>query len=465
MQARRPRANDTGLNAIFAGMKILLINPPRSPYNSILRYAPAEAKPFIHRKLIGPPLGLLTVAASVKEHEVFLFDMKGEYDLDPDTPPLPELTHRLLEEHRPDLVGVTIKTSEFPAALEIFKEVKRYDPSILTVAGGLHPTLCPEDFSDLPADVVVPGQAIRLFPMIADRAARHEDLTGIPGIFLNRGGRLERTAGSAPPLEPAGADFVIPDRNHLKRWISTYKVGKSPDPTTYLFTSLGCPFRCTFCSIWGQFQGKYHQRSVESLIEEIKALVDYPVVRFADANTVVDTDFMNRLFDRIHEERIRKTFVMDIRADVAVKHPGLIEKMAMGGLKVVICGFESFRDKELKSYRKKSSAADNLEAIRIFDRNDIMVRGNYVIPYDYTEADFDALAEYSARNPVVYAGYTILTPMPGTDYHRQVRDQIIDHDYAKYNFFNSIMKTTLPFERFHERVGALWLIRKGKDVI
>ena len=44
-------------------MKIALINPPRSPHNGILEHAPDEALPFIHRKLVGPPLGLITVAA------------------------------------------------------------------------------------------------------------------------------------------------------------------------------------------------------------------------------------------------------------------------------------------------------------------------------------------------------------------------------------------------------------------
>ena len=90
---------------------------------------------------------------------------------------------------------------------------------------------------------------------------------------------------------------------------------------------------------------------------------------------------------------------------------------------------------------------------------------NYVIPNDYTEADFDALAEYSSRNPVVYAGYTILSPMPGTVFYKEVEDQIVEHDYSRYNFFNSVLRTKLPYERFHERVGGLWLIKKGKDVI
>jgi radical SAM superfamily enzyme YgiQ (UPF0313 family) len=257
----------------------------------------------------------------------------------------------------------------------------------------------------------------------------------------------------------------MPDRSHLARWISTYKVGNSPDPSTYVFTSLGCPYKCTFCSIWTQFKGKYYQRSVESIIDELKRIDEYPVVRFADANTVVDEHFMVTLFKRMEEEKIRKTIVMDIRADVAASRPDIIELLARGGLKVVICGFESFRDEELKKYHKGSPATDNREAVKVFENNGIMVRGNYVIPPDYTEADFAAMAEYSGQNRVVYAGYTVLTPMPGTVYYKQVRDQIIDHDYRKYNFFNSVTRTTLPPDEFHRRIGGLWLIKKGDDVI
>jgi len=450
-------------------MKILLINPPRSPHNDILKYAPEAARPFIHRKLIGPPLGLLTIASAIRDHEVVLFDMKGEYDLDPLTPPLADLTRSLLEKHRPKIVGVTIKTSEFNNAMEIFRVVKAFDPSIITLAGGLHPTLCPQDFEGQPADVVVPGQAAAIInDLVENLAGFRDDPEGcikIPGIRVNLEDRYLETQGIPSFCDPAGTDFVMPDRSLLRRWISTYKVGNSPDPSTYIFTSLGCPYKCMFCSIWGQFSGRYHQRDIESLITELKSIEEYPVVRFSDANTVVDTRFMEKLFDRIEEEGIRKVFIMDIRADIAVKHPALIAKMARGGLKVVICGFESFRDEELKRYRKQSAAISNLGAIQVFDDNGIMVRGNYVIPNSYTEADFDALAGYSAQNPVVYAGYTILTPMPGTVFHEEVKDQIIEKDYSRYNFFNSVMKTALPYEKFHERVGALWLIKKGKDVI
>lgn len=446
-------------------MNILLINPPRSPYNGILAHAPENAKPFIHKKLIGPPLGLLTVAAAVKDFAVTFLDLKGEYDLHPDGPDVETIVLGYLRKSEPAIVGVTFIASEFPLGMRIFDIVKRFDPAILTVAGGLHATACPEDFTTGNADIVVPGQAAYIFREIAQAVEQNRDLDTVPGIYIRKQNALFFTGIPSRQYDYAGKDFLMPKRSLVKPWISTYHAGNSPQLATYLFTSLGCPYQCTFCSIWQQFDGRFFQRDVESVVAELLTLDEYPVVRFADANTVVNEIFIRRLFDRIQEERIRKTFIMDIRFDTVVRHPALIETMAKNGLKVVICGFESFRQKELERYNKSASAHLIREAVGIFDANGILVRGNYVVPPDYTLDDFKALAEYAASFPVVYAGYTILTPMPKTPLYASMRDQIIDCDLAKYNFFNCVLKTTLPLEKFYEQAGALWAVKKGGDVI
>jgi hypothetical protein len=130
-------------------------------------------------------------------------------------------------------------------------------------------------------------------------------------------------------------------------------------------------------------------------------------------------------------------------------------------LKVVITGFESFRESELRGYGKSLEAARIAEAVQVFHDNGILVRGNYVIPPDYGDEDFDALEAFAAENSVALSGYTILTPMPGTVLYRNLASQIVDGDLEKYNFFNCVLPTRLPLERFYERVGALWSIRQG----
>jgi radical SAM superfamily enzyme YgiQ (UPF0313 family) len=234
---------------------------------------------------------------------------------------------------------------------------------------------------------------------------------------------------------------------------------------TYLFTSLGCPYRCSFCSIWPQFCGRYHQREVESVIDELRSIDDYPIVRFADANTIVNVQWVDRLFDRIAEEGIRKDYVMDMRADTAARHPALVEKLARAGLKVVICGFESFRDSELEAFNKSAGARTIAEAIRVFHDNGISVRGNYVVSPEYTAKDFSALAAYSDSHRVTFAGYTILTPMPGTTLFADMIHDIVDFDLEKYNFFNCVLRTALPLEQFYQEMAKLWPIKKGLEVI
>jgi hopanoid C-3 methylase len=445
-------------------MKISLINTPRSPYNAILDNAPPDALPFIHRKLIGPPLGLLTIAQAVNHHDVFLLETKGEYDLNPDAPPLAQMVREHLEDFQPDIVGVSVITSEFDYGMEILSTAKSVNPEILTVAGGLHATLCPEDFARGPADIVALGQSIESFRAIVRAAEGNSSFSHIRGLHLNTADGYVYTGSQTEPIDEA-RDFLMPNRDLLKRWIGTYKVGGSPHSSTYLFTSLGCPYKCSFCSIWPLYGGRFLKRDVESIIDELKTLEDYPVVRFSDANTLVDAAFLHRLFDRIAQENIQKFFIMDIRVDAAVEHPRLMEKMARGGLKVVISGFESFREDELRKYNKSSKAELIKQAIDVFHANEIMIRGNYVVPPEYDRDDFKALAEYAASHKVAYAGYTILTPMPGTKLWAELKDQVVDHDLKKYNFFNSVLKTKLPTQEFHERIGSLWSIKKGLDVI
>lgn len=445
-------------------MKILLINTPRSPFNAILEHAPDEAKPFIHKKLIGPPLGLLTLAAAVKAHDVVVFDTKGEYDLYPDSPPLEKLVTSLLEKHKPDMVATTVISSEFYYGLEILQTAKNYNPQITTVLGGLHVTLCIEDCFHAAVDVAIRGQAGRQFRDLVEALDTGKSLHSVPGIYLRDETALKATEGKVLPWYPANRDFLMPDRSLIERWRNTYWVKGAPSPTTYIFTSLGCPYQCSFCSIWREHCGIYQQREMESIIDELQS-IDYDIVRFADANTIVDVEFIDRLFSHIEAEGIQKEYIMDIRADTAVSHPKLIEKLARNGLKVVICGFESFKEAELNKYNKKSKPVYIEEAIRIFHDNGIMLRGNYVIPTDYSLADFRAMADYAGRHKVAYAGYTILTPMPGTVYYEEVKNDIIDHDLRKYNFFNPVLPTKLEYEEFCRQVGALWLIKRGKDVI
>jgi radical SAM superfamily enzyme YgiQ (UPF0313 family) len=447
-------------------MKVLLVNPPRSPHNALRDHAPPEALRFVHSRLVGPPLGLLTIAVAARDDaDVSFIDLKGEYDLHPDAPSPADFIRSRIQADPPDLVGVTFIASETPAGLDILRAVKAVSPGIVTVAGGLHATLCPEDFVDPAVDIVVPGDGAVVFRNLVRTLAAGGDLDTVGGLLVRDGDRLRPTLAPAPPVDPAGRDFLVPDRSYLQPWLSTYTVGGRPQPVTYVFTSLGCTSRCSFCSIWPQRDGAYLQRDVDSVVAELASLTEYEVIRWADANSVVDLEWTARLLDRLEAEGIRKHFVMDLRLDTAAKHPGLIARLARGGLKVVITGIESPRAEELKRYNKALDTRSITEGLKVFADNGILLRANYVVDPDYGPDDFAALADFATAHSTAYAGYTILTPMPGTGLHRQMRPRIVDSDLAKYNFFNCVVETRLPLDRFYEEAGRLWAIRTGDHVI
>ncbi|MCU0663726.1 MAG: cobalamin-dependent protein [Myxococcota bacterium] len=442
-------------------MKVLLVNPPRSPCNEIWDFAPPLARPFVHRKLVGPPLGLLTLACALRpHHDVRLLELKGEMDLEPQGPEPMARLRSALDEFAPDVVATTAIASETPACLDILRLAKSRCPEVVTVVGGLQPTLRSSDFDDSSVDAVVKGHGAPVLLDLVRAVEAGAPLSSVEGLLTRTEGALRWTRPSTRVVDAADRDFFVPDRSLVDRVKSTYTVGPY-GPATYVFSSLGCHHRCSFCSIWPACDGQVSLRRIDSLVEELAGLDDYPVVRFADANSAPDPEYLGRLADAIASSGVRKDFIMDLRADTASAHPRLIERLARCGLKVVICGFESFRNDELKRYRKSAQASAIEAAVGVFHECGILVRGNYVVPPDYLADDFEALAAHASAFPVNLAGYTILTPMPGTPFHDELESRIVDKDLAKYNFFCCVLETVLPREEFLARVGGLWAIRRG----
>ncbi len=447
-------------------MRILLVNPPRSPVNLIREHAPPDVKPHVHEKLIGPPLSLISLAGNLKDHDVQILDMKAEQDLDPEGWPghLASAT-AAISAFNPGLVGVTFLASEFAYGMEILKLAKEMNPAVVNVAGGIHASLVPADFFSPFVDAVFLTQSKKYFRDAVEALDSGGSLESIPNIALHEGKGLKFTRREDVFSNPeAMPDGVFPDRSLLRRYENAYRHRSDPRLATYLYTSIGCRYRCTFCSIWPQSAGKCHLRSVDNVIAELKT-IEQPIVRFADADTFGDRAFASRLFDRIIEESIHKDLIMDSRIDTAAHEPALVEKAALAGLKVVICGIESDDRAELDAFRKESDPALVGKAIDAFHRLGIRVRGNYIVQPHFTEDQFKRMEDFAAAHRIDFAGFTIATPMPGTSYHAKMRRKITIRDLSYYNFMNSVFKTAMPEEAFYRRVASMWMVKRGLDVV
>jgi radical SAM superfamily enzyme YgiQ (UPF0313 family) len=248
--------------------------------------------------------------------------------------------------------------------------------------------------------------------------------------------------------------FPFPSRNltesYRKNYFSDWK-----KPLATVRTSQGCPFRCNFCALWKLNGGRYLTRKPEKIIEELSGIRENAVF-FADDESLIDTERMLKLARLIKESGINKNYFLYGRSDTIVRHPDLIERWKEIGLGSVFIGLEFFRDEDLAYIRKKSTTRDNEEAVRILHNLDIRIVGSFILRPDFTHNDFNEFRKYCRSLRLHLPVFSVLTPLPGTDYYEEVKGTLITNNYDYFDLLHSVLPTRLPLKEFYEEFYRLY---------
>lgn len=422
-------------------MKILLVNPPDCG-----RSIPEERYGIDSIKAIfrGEPLALETVAGNLDGHDLRILDLKAE----------PDGFHDTLHAFSPDLVGFTAVTCEANTVLRLASEARASRAGVVTAVGGIHASNDPAFFNRPEIDYVVTGLGKASFAELVDAVARGADTGDIPGIAKSDPGGVLRV----PPRAFGPADLVegkSPRYDLVSRYRDRYVLSSLGFRIGFVASAFGCPFDCAFCCIGPLTGGRYLTHSVDSVIGHIRLLGDVPVIRLVDANTFGNVAHARSLADAILDAGIRKNFVADVRSDTVVRHPDLMRRWKEAGLRSVVIGFEEISDAALSRMNKASAASANDEAIAILDGLGITVVGDFIVSPDYDEARFEALGRYVSGRPIGLPLLTVLTPLPGTALHAEMKDRIVVHDLDYYTLTNAVVPTRLDERRFYEHYAGL----------
>ena len=410
-------------------MKILLVEPAKAQVS----IGGEDAHLF-------EPLALEYVAAGVsKDHDVRLLDLRLDRRLD-----------AVLEEFRPDVVGITSYTVHVNTVRALFDRIKGWNPEVLTVVGGHHATVVPEDFITPSIDLIVTGEGVFAFKEIVTRSERKEGFDGIPGVAFGRGGSLVRTNG---PAELDLDVFPFPDRGLTARYRRRY-FSEWLKPLASMRTSKGCPNRCSFCALWKLTGGRYFRRQPERVVEELAGL-DEECVFFADDESMIDAARMKTLAELIKASGIRKRYLCYGRSDTIVRNPDLFEKWREVGLERVFVGLESCRDEDLEFIKKGSTTGDNDKAVRILQGLGIEIYGSFIVRPEFDRADFARLRRYYRAMGLNFPAFAVLTPLPGTDLFEEVKGKLITRNYDYFDFIHTVLPTTLPLEEFYAQYHHL----------
>jgi radical SAM superfamily enzyme YgiQ (UPF0313 family) len=422
-------------------MNILLINPPNCG-----RSIPEERYGITTIKQIfrGEPLALETLAGNLLEHEVRILDLKAD----------PEGFAAALAGFVPDLVGLTAVTCEANTVLALAGRIKR-ECGATVVVGGVHASNDPDFFNRAEIDYIVIGLGKQSLRELVEALETGGETTSIPGICRTDPGRPLHWQ----PRRYRRADLVEerpPRYDLVAGYRDRYTLAALGVPMGFVSSAFGCPFDCSFCCISGLTGGRYLSQSIDTVLRDIRLLGEVPVIRLVDANTFGNPEHARALCRAIVDQGIVKNFLADVRSDTVVRHPELLREWKNAGLRSVVIGFEEISDRGLSSMNKESSAAVNLKAIEILHGLGLNIVGDFIVSPDYLEADFDRLARYVADHAIGLPIYTVLTPLPGTALHRQMRERIRIHDLDYYTLSNAVTPTALDEAAFYQQFAALY---------
>jgi radical SAM superfamily enzyme YgiQ (UPF0313 family) len=238
---------------------------------------------------IAEPISLEYVAAGAKldGHDVRLLDLRLHRDALDET----------LTEFQPEAVGVTGFSMHVLRNLEVCQRVKELVPDCKTAVGGHHATLEPVDYFMPQMDFVMVGEGVSAFRQVLKRLEDGKPGSGVPGVWSRVDGSFEY--GGEPP-EYDMNHLPHPDRTVAADDRGNYFIDLMK-PVALMRTTVGCPYRCTFCSLWRIMDGRYYTRDLDDIVEELRQVPE-PHVHFSDDEPFVNSARMDALADKIDRE-------------------------------------------------------------------------------------------------------------------------------------------------------------------
>jgi len=392
------------------------------------------------------PLGLEYIAAALEAsgHDVTVRDLRFgrpvEYSL---------------TTTKPDVVGVAcMHALEIDDTLDLIARVRTARPDVFILVGGHSAAAYPTPFFVADVNGICLDDGERVMPELVAALERHRSLRDVPGLLLpGEGGEFERTP--APDMTFALDDVRLPARRLLRDSRQHYAC-LHHRPTYLVETARGCPFRCSFCSVWQLFNRSFRERSIGAVCEDFASVGQHVFV--ADDIFWHHASRSQALAEALDQESMRKQWLLvQSRVDLVATHFELLKAWRpIADEFDMFLGLESATNDGLSGLDKDATIDSTKEALRVARELGYGVTGNFVIDPDWDEHDFERLWDFVAVNKLGRAGFTILTPLPGTAYFESMRERISAVAWSQFDMHHVLWEPKLGAERFFHLYCETW---------
>jgi len=250
-----------------------------------------------------------------------------------------------------------------------------------------------------------------------------------PGLLFKDDGRVTHT-GFRPLIE--NLDKLPFPARHLTPYKKYSSLLAKRNPVTTIFTSRGCPFKCSFCArphLGKKFRVQSAQRVVDEL-EECTKMGIHEFLFYDDTFTVNKQRVMD-----ICQEIVRRKLKIgwDIRTRVDTIDEEMVKQLKKAGCQGIHYGVEAGTEKVLKVLNKNITLKQAKEAFNFTRKHKVPILAYFMIgnPTETKEDIYETFRVARSLNPD-YVHMTILTPFPGTEiYLEGLKKGIIKKDYWK----------------------------------
>lgn len=390
-------------------MKILLLLPPSEGEVTEFNAANYIISDFAHY----PPLGLLAIATGIDpKHTVKVLDsVTKKMSID-------EVMEQI-KDFNPDLLGLSVVSRRLFPTYEVFRRTKEILPNTTIIAGGPHINDFPiETMEGAEIDFAISGYAETSFPQFVEALEQGESsleyFEKVPGLCYRVGDEIRHNPEEEVPLVLDDLPFPKRDLVNLQDYFTASdKVGM-----TTLYTSRGCPYKCTFCDVQDK---TYHYRSAKSIVDEFEYIISLGIKEIH-----IFDDTFNMGLKRVREmceEIIRRGVKVSWSARVRA-HPfdrETLSIMQKSGCVRLSCGVESLHPESLKNMKKKVTLDHIKEFFTICRDLKIEVLAYFIIGFPEEDAEYRKTFYREIQNlKPSYLQLAVLYPLALTPFYNDL---------------------------------------------
>lgn len=362
------------------------------------------------------PLGTLYLGASVLKagYTVQIVDMRAGVK------ELPEAK----------FYGFSCTTPEIKQAKELTKEVKG-----ITIVGGAHPTLLPEDCMES-FDYIVRGEGEEVLPQI---------IAGVWGRGVINAPRISDLSSISHPA------WHLVDNPFSEELFPGERYGKGEKAMT-VSCSRGCPYKCSFCG--NMLRTPVLYRTVEDIISELDELKSLGVkhIRFEDDNFTIHPQFENLCLD-LHNLDI--SWKCHTRSQLVKLSQ--MELMKWANCEEVGLGVESADDRVLEINNKMENCGQHIKAVEIIHQAGLRAKTYFIagLPGE-TDETLEFNKQFFRQAKPEKWTLSTFTPYPGCEVYAHPDAFGIKITDTDFNHWWNFTEDHFVFEMTYEPQEVTW---------